>query len=85
MAKLFKESMVPEVFAWTAVSNNQALIAGKASYILIVNINVGINFTAHRIINYLFRIIFVNCIEFNPVLPAVFNSLFQLPACPEGP
>jgi multiple sugar transport system substrate-binding protein len=34
MAKLFKESMVPEVFAWTAVSNNQALIAGKASYIL---------------------------------------------------
>ncbi|HWR59730.1 MAG TPA: extracellular solute-binding protein, partial [Thermodesulfovibrionales bacterium] len=34
MAKLFKESMVPEVFAWTAVSNNQALIAGRASYIL---------------------------------------------------
>jgi multiple sugar transport system substrate-binding protein len=26
--------MVPEVFAWTAVSNNQALIAGRASYIL---------------------------------------------------
>lgn len=34
MARLFKEAMVPEVFAWTAVSNNQALIAGKASYIL---------------------------------------------------
>ncbi|MBP2668442.1 MAG: transporter substrate-binding protein [Deltaproteobacteria bacterium] len=34
MARLFKESMVPEVFAWTAVSNNQALIAGRASYIL---------------------------------------------------
>lgn len=34
MAKLFKEAMVPEVFAWTAVSNNQALIAGRASYIL---------------------------------------------------
>lgn len=34
MARLFKESMVPEVFSWTAVSNNQALIAGKASYIL---------------------------------------------------
>jgi multiple sugar transport system substrate-binding protein len=34
MARLFKESMTPEVFAWTAVSNNQALIAGKASYIL---------------------------------------------------
>lgn len=34
MAKLFSESMTPEVFAWTAVSNNQALIAGKASYIL---------------------------------------------------
>jgi len=31
MARLFKESMVPEVFAWTAVSNNQALIAGRAS------------------------------------------------------
>ena len=34
MARLFKESMIPEVFAWTAVSNNQALIAGRASYIL---------------------------------------------------
>lgn len=34
VARLFKESMVPEVFSWTAVSNNQALIAGKASYIL---------------------------------------------------
>jgi multiple sugar transport system substrate-binding protein len=34
MARLYKESMVPEVFAWAAVSNNQALIAGKASYIL---------------------------------------------------
>ena len=34
MARLFKEAMVPEVFAWTAVSNNQALIAGSASYIL---------------------------------------------------
>ncbi len=34
MARLYKESMVPEVFSWTAVSNNQALIAGRASYIL---------------------------------------------------
>lgn len=34
MARLFKASMTPEVFAWGAVSNNQALIAGKASYIL---------------------------------------------------
>jgi multiple sugar transport system substrate-binding protein len=34
MARLFKEAMVPEVFAWSAVSNNQALIAGRASYIL---------------------------------------------------
>lgn len=34
MARLFKEAMVPEVFAWSAVSNNQALIAGKAAYIL---------------------------------------------------
>ncbi len=34
MARLFKESMVPEVFSWTAVSNNQALIAGRATYIL---------------------------------------------------
>lgn len=34
MARLFKEAMVPEVFAWTAVSNNQALIAGRAAYIL---------------------------------------------------
>ncbi|KRT72780.1 MAG: sugar ABC transporter periplasmic ligand binding protein [Deltaproteobacteria bacterium CSP1-8] len=34
MARLYKESMTPEVLAWTAVSNNQALIAGRASYIL---------------------------------------------------
>lgn len=34
MARLFKEAMTPEVFAWSAVSNNQALIAGRASYIL---------------------------------------------------
>lgn len=34
MARLFKVSMTPEVFAWGAVSNNQALLAGKASYIL---------------------------------------------------
>ena len=34
MARLYKEAMVPEVFAWTAVSNNQALIAGRASFIL---------------------------------------------------
>jgi multiple sugar transport system substrate-binding protein len=34
MVRLFKEAMVPEVFAWTAVSNNQALIAGRAAYIL---------------------------------------------------
>jgi multiple sugar transport system substrate-binding protein len=34
MARLYKEAMVPEVFSWTAVSNNQALIAGRASYIL---------------------------------------------------
>lgn len=34
MAKLYKTSMTPEVFAWGAASNNRALIAGKASYIL---------------------------------------------------
>ncbi|MBI5575084.1 MAG: carbohydrate ABC transporter substrate-binding protein [Deltaproteobacteria bacterium] len=34
MARLYKEAMVPEVFSWTAVSNNQALIAGRAAYIL---------------------------------------------------
>lgn len=34
MAKLYEAAMVPEVFSWTAVSNNQALIAGRASYIL---------------------------------------------------
>jgi len=34
MARLYKAAMTPEVFAWTAVSNNQALIAGRASYIL---------------------------------------------------
>ncbi len=34
MAKLYKAAMTPEVFAWAAASNNRALIAGKASYIL---------------------------------------------------
>jgi multiple sugar transport system substrate-binding protein len=34
MARLFKTAMTPEVFAWEAASNNRALIAGKASYIL---------------------------------------------------
>jgi multiple sugar transport system substrate-binding protein len=34
MTKLFKAAMTPEIFSWSAVSNNQALIAGRASYIL---------------------------------------------------
>jgi len=34
MAELYKTAMTPEVFAWQAASNNRALIAGKASYIL---------------------------------------------------
>src|SRR5215475_7078983 len=34
MAKLFKQAMTDEVFAWNPASNNQGLIAGKLSYIL---------------------------------------------------
>jgi len=34
MAKLYKQTMTPEIFSWTAASNNQGLIAGKLSYIL---------------------------------------------------
>jgi ABC-type glycerol-3-phosphate transport system substrate-binding protein len=34
MANLFKNCMTDEVFGWTAAGNNQALIAGQASYIL---------------------------------------------------
>jgi multiple sugar transport system substrate-binding protein len=34
MARLYKAAMTPEIFSWSAVSNNQALIAGRASYIL---------------------------------------------------
>lgn len=34
MARLFRETMTPEVFAWNAASNNQGLIAGEFSYIL---------------------------------------------------
>ncbi len=34
MAELYKKAMTPEVFAWGAASNNRALIAGRASYIL---------------------------------------------------
>ncbi len=34
MAKLFKGAMTPEVFGWNAASNNQLLVAGRASYIL---------------------------------------------------
>lgn len=34
MKELYERAMTPEVFAWTAASNNQLLIAGQASYIL---------------------------------------------------
>ncbi len=34
MARLFRATMTPEVFAWNAASNNQGLIAGEFSYIL---------------------------------------------------
>ncbi len=34
MARLYKDAMTPEVFAWNPASNNQGLIAGKLSYIL---------------------------------------------------
>ena len=34
MKRLYKAAMTPEVFAWAPASNNRALIAGKASYII---------------------------------------------------
>ena len=34
MAGLFTDAMTPEVFGWNAASNNQLMIAGRASYIL---------------------------------------------------
>jgi len=34
MANLFNGAMTPEVFGWTAASNNQLMVAGQASYIL---------------------------------------------------
>ncbi len=34
MAELYKKTLTPEVFGWTPASNNQLLIAGRASYIL---------------------------------------------------
>ncbi len=34
MAKLYQGSMTDEIFSWNPASNNQALIAGKAAYIL---------------------------------------------------
>ncbi len=34
MVELYQKTMTPEVFGWTAASNNQLLIAGRASYIL---------------------------------------------------
>ena len=34
MAELYKQTLTPEVFGWTAASNNQLLLAGRASYIL---------------------------------------------------
>ncbi len=34
MSRLFKATMTDEVFAWSAASNNQGLIAGNLSYIL---------------------------------------------------
>lgn len=34
MNELYRKTLTPEVFGWTAASNNQLLIAGRASYIL---------------------------------------------------
>src|SRR5688572_2055132 len=34
MKELYERAMTPEVFSWTAASNNQLLVAGQASYIL---------------------------------------------------
>jgi multiple sugar transport system substrate-binding protein len=34
MKELYEQAMTPEVFSWTAASNNQLLVAGQASYIL---------------------------------------------------
>lgn len=34
MQRLYRDTMTPEVFSWTAASNNQGLIAGQLSYIL---------------------------------------------------
>ncbi|MBK9125153.1 MAG: extracellular solute-binding protein [Chloroflexi bacterium] len=34
MKNLYENCMTPEVFSWTAASNNQLLVAGQASYIL---------------------------------------------------
>lgn len=34
MARLYKETMTPEVFSWNSASNNKGLIAGRLSYIL---------------------------------------------------
>ena len=34
MQQLYEAAMTPEVFAWNAASNNQALIAGRSSYIM---------------------------------------------------
>jgi multiple sugar transport system substrate-binding protein len=34
MANLYEKTLTPEVFGWTPASNNQLLIAGRASYIL---------------------------------------------------
>ncbi len=34
MKELYTQTMTPEVFGWNAASNNQLLIAGRASYIL---------------------------------------------------
>jgi maltose-binding protein MalE len=34
MKSLFEGAMTPEVFGWTAASNNQLMVAGQASYIL---------------------------------------------------
>src|SRR6266550_5925416 len=34
MSQLYKDAMTPEVFSWNAASNNQALVAGQASWIL---------------------------------------------------
>src|SRR5664280_1875961 len=57
----------------------------KTPNVFIINIDVCIYFPAHIFIEYLLRIVFINSIKHNSILPTVLHSLIKFLPCTECP